>query len=134
MSPKSRVAEQLRAQATEFAASAERMFKLADEIDPPSEDELIDREIRADDDAMWTLCIRVYKLVMKNPGITTNKIASCMGLPGNYPTENSHHFTAQILDWLMNQGLVYRSTGKKPYEWMANPIPKKSQNLRLVKS
>ena len=133
MSPNSQVAEQLRAQASEFAASSERMFKLADEIDPPSDDELIDREIRADDDAMWTLCIRVYKLVSKNPGIATNKIASCMGLPGNYPTENSHHFTMQILHWLMNQGLVYRSSGKKPYEWTANPIPKKNQNLRLIK-
>jgi len=134
MSPNSQVAEQLRAQAIEFAASSERMFNLADEIDPPSDDELVDREIRADDDAMWTLCIRVYKLVLKNPGITTNKIASCMGLPGNYPTENSHHFTAQILHWLMDQGLVYRSTEKKPYEWTANPIPNKNQNLRLVKS
>ena len=99
----------------------------------PRRPEFIDREIRADDDAMWTLCIRVYKVVMKNPGVTTNRIASCMGLPGNYPNENSHHFTAQILHWLMNQGLVYRSTGKKPFEWIANPVPKKIQNLRLIK-
>jgi len=125
--------ESIRAQASELAAASARMLELADEIDPPGEEELIDREIRADDDAMWSLFIRVYDLVTKKPGITTAKIASCMGLPGNYPTENSHHFTAQILDWLTMQGLVYRSSNKKPYEWMANPIPKRGQNLRLVK-
>lgn len=126
--------EVMRAQASELAAASARMLELADELDPPNEDELIDREIRADDDAMWTLFIRVYHLVMKKPGISTAKISSCMGLPGNYPTENSHHFTAQILDWLMSQGLVYRVSNKKPYEWMANPVPKKNQSLRLVKS
>ena len=133
MSSNSQVAEQLRVQANELATTSERMLKLADDLDPPGDDELIDREIRADDDAMWTLCIRVYKLVMKNPGVTTNRIASCMGLHGNYPTENSQHFTAQILHWLMNQGLVYRSAGRKPYEWTANPVPKKMQKLRLIK-
>ena len=133
MAQDSQVAEQLRAQAGEFAAASERMLKLADELDPPSDDELIDREIRDDVDAMWTLFIRVYKLVLKNPGITANRIVLCMGLPGNYPTENSHHFTTQILCWLMNQGLVYRSTGKKPHEWTANPVPKQAQSLRLIK-
>ena len=123
----------MRGQASELAAASARMLELADELDPPSEEESIDREIRADDDAMWTLFIRVYHLVMKKPGISTAKIASCMGLPGNYPNENSHHFTAQILDWLMAQGLVYRVSNKKPYEWMANPVPKKPQSLRLVK-
>ena len=128
------IAEQLRSQANVFAASSKQLLKLADEIDPPDADELIDREIREDDDALWTLFIRVYHLVMKTPGITTNKIASCMGLPGNYPTENSHHFTAQILVWLTDQGLVYRSNDKKPYQWMANPVPKIRGNLRMVKS
>jgi len=123
----------MRVQAGELAAASARMLELADELDPPDQDELVDREIRADDDAMWTLFIRVYDLVMKKPGISTAKIASCMGLPGNYPTENSHHFTGQILDWLMTQGLVYRVSNKKPYEWMANPVPKMGQNLRLVK-
>ena len=109
-------------------------MKLADEIDPPCDEELIDREIREDDDALWTLFIRVYHLVLKTPGITTDKIASCMGLPGNYPTANSHHFTAQILDWLTDQGLVYRSSEKKPHQWMANPVPKIYRNLRVVKN
>lgn len=127
------VGEAMRVQAGEMAAASARMLELADELDPPGEEELIDREIRADDDAMWTLFIRVYNLVIKKPGISTAKIASCMGLPGNYPAENSHHFTAQILDWLMAQGLVYRVSNKKPYEWMANPVPRKSQELRLVK-
>lgn len=126
-------AEELRAQADEFAASSERLLKLADEIDPPSDDELVSRDIRADDDAMWTLFIRVYNVILQNPGITIHKIASVMGLPGNYPSENSHYFTAQILHWLMHQGLVYRNTGKRPYEWMANPIPKHRANLRLVR-
>ncbi|OIQ93005.1 hypothetical protein GALL_250550 [mine drainage metagenome] len=130
----SQVAEQLRSQASAFAQSSDRLLKLADEIDPPDDDELLDREIREDDDALWTLFIRVYHLVMKTPGITTNKIASGMGLPGNYPTENSHHFTAQILDWLMDKGLVYRCSDRKPYQWMANPVPKTSRNLRVVKS
>lgn len=125
--------EMMRTQASELAAASARMLELADQLDPPSEEEAIDREIRADDDAMWTLFIRVYHLVMKKPGISTAKVASCMGLPGNYPTENSHHFTAQILDWLADQGLVYRVSNKKPYEWMANPVPKKGQSLRLVK-
>jgi len=125
--------EAMRVQAGELVAASARMLELADELDPPSEEELIDREIRADDDAMWTLFIRVYDLVIKKPGISTAKIASCMGLPGSYPTENSHHFTGQILDWLMTQGLVYRVSNKKPYEWMANPVPKMNQNLRLVK-
>lgn len=133
MATNSKAAELLRAQASEFAAASARMSELADQLDPPSEDELIDRELRADDDAMWTLFIRVYHLVMSKPGISTSKIASCMGLPGDYPTANSHHFTAQILDWLTNQGLVYRVSNRKPYEWMANPVPKKQQLLRLVK-
>ena len=125
--------EALRAQANEMAAASTRLLQLADELDPPTDEELIDREIRADDDAMWTLFIRVYHLVLAKPGVTTAKISSCMGLPGNYPTQNCHHFTAQILDWLVTQGLVYRSSNKKPYEWMANPAPRKNQNLRLVK-
>ena len=126
------VAEQLRAQADEFAISSERLSKLADEIDPPSDDDLIERDIGADNDAMWTLFVRVYNLVAENPGITINKIASVMGLPGNYPSENSHHFTAQILHWLMHQGLVYRNTAKKPYEWMANAVSTHRPSLRLV--
>jgi len=127
--------EAMRAQANDMVAASARMFELADELDPPDDDELVDREIRADNDAMWTLFIRVYDVVTKKPGISTAKIASCMGLPGNYPTANSHHFTGQILDWLMAQGLVYPLSSKKPYEWMANPVPKKNQNqsLRLVK-
>jgi len=127
------IAEQLRGQADDFAKSSERMYSLADELDPPSDEELISRDISADDDAMWTLFIRVYNVVLKNPGISINKIASGMGLPGNYPSENSHHFTAQIMDWLANQGLVYRNTGKKPYEWMAHPVAKYRPNLRLAK-
>ncbi len=134
MSSNSQIAEQLRTQANAFAASSSQLLKLADEIDPPCDEELIDREIREDDDALWTLFIRVYHLVLKTPGITTDKIASCMGLPGNYPTENSHHFTAQILDWLTDQGLVYRSSEKKPHQWMANPVPKIYRNLRVVKN
>ncbi len=133
MKPNREVAKQLRDQAEEFAISSERLFNLADEIDPPSDEELVNRDVRADDDAMWTLFIRVYNVVVQNPGITINKIASGMGLPGNYPNDNSHYFTAQILHWLMQQGLVYRNTGKKPYEWMANPIPKNRVNLRLVR-
>ena len=128
------VAKQLRAQADEFAASSERLSRLADEIDPPGDDDLIDRDIRADNDAMWTLFVRVYNLVAENPGITANKIAAVMGLPGNYPSENSHHFTAQILHWLMQQDLVYRNTAKKPYEWTANAIPTHRPNLRLVEA
>lgn len=127
------VAEQLREQAEEFATSSERLFNLADEIDPPSDEELVSRDVRADDDAMWTLFIRVYNVVVQNPGITIQKIASGMGLPGNYPSDNSHYFTAQILHWLMQQGLVYRNTGKKPYEWMANPVAKRKASLRLVR-
>ena len=134
MSSNSQIAEQLRTQANAFAASSSQLLKLADEIDPPCDEELIDREIREDDDALWTLFIRVYHLVLKTPGITTGKIASCMGLHGNYPTENSHHFTAQILDWLTDQGLVYRSSEKKPHQWMANPVPKIYRNLRVVKN
>ena len=133
MNTNSKTGESMRAQASELAAASARMLQLADELDPPSEEELVDREIRADDDAMWTLFIRVYHLVLAKPGISTAKIASCMGLPGNYPTENSHHFTAQILDWLASQGLVYRVSNKKPYEWMANPAPRKNHDLRLVK-
>lgn len=133
MATNSKAGEMMRAQASEMAAASARMLQLADELDPPGEEELIDREIRADDDAMWTLFIRVYHLVLAKPGISTAKIASCMGLPGNYPTENSHHFTAQILDWLTAQGLVCRASNKKPYEWLANPVPTKSQSLRLVK-
>lgn len=129
----SKAAELFRAQASELAAASARMSELADELDPPSAEDLIDREIRADDDAMWTLFIRVYHVVMSKPGISTSKIAACMGLPGNYPAANSNHFTAQILDWLMHKGLVYRVSNKKPYEWMANPVPKEHQNLRLVK-
>ena len=133
MKSNKKVAEQLRAQADEFVASSEKLFQLADEIDPPSEDELISRDVKADDDAMWTLFILVYNVVVQNPGISINKIASGMGLPGNYPSDNSHYFTAQILHWLMHQGLVYRNTDKKPYEWMANPIPKQRPNLCLVR-
>ena len=133
MKDNSKAAEVLRTQAAELAAASARMSELADELDPPSEEDLVDREIRADDDAMWTLFIRVYHLVMSKPGISTAKIAACMGLPGNYPSENSHHFTAQILDWLGDKGLVYRVSNKKPYEWMANPVPKRHEGLRLVK-
>lgn len=134
MDTNGKAGELLRAQASEMAAASARMLQLADELDPPGEDELVDREIRADDDAMWTLFIRVYHLVQAKPGVSTAKIASCMGLPGNYPTDNSHHFTGQILDWLSEQGLVYRVSNKKPYEWMANPVPRRNQNLRLIKS
>src|ERR1035437_5244336 len=127
------LAEQLRDQAQEFVSSSERLLKLADEIDPPNEQELLNRDMKADDDAMWTLFIRVYNVVKDNPGITVNQIASGMGLPGNYPTENSNHFTSQILQWLMHMGLVYTSTRKKPYGWTATAgVPKRAPDLRLV--
>lgn len=122
----------MRAQAGEFAASSQHLWTLADELDPPSEDDLIDRDIAADNDALWTLFVRVYNLVAQNPGITTEKIASVMGLPGDYPKQNSHHFTEQILRWLQHQALVDTKSAKRPYAWVARAISKRKPNLRLI--
>jgi len=133
MTDKKELAERLREQAEEFLASSERLFKLADEIDPPSDKELLERDMKADDEAMWNLFIRVYNVVKDNPGITVTQIAAGMGLPGNYPSPNANHFTQQILHWLMNMGLVYVSTRKKPYGWTASAGDcKQPPNLRLV--